>query len=274
MQPKIGFRRGVRRPPGRSRLYPGLLLRLPTMLRTSLLLWLLLPCLTAQTGEEAETKRQQTEAVKEAVRQFQTAWPRGSTTEKAQAVQVLARHEGTEVAMALASKLRDDSSFVRKELANALVKQKEPKTIPALAAALQRELADADGSLDTLRSVCQALGASGDPRAISPLVNNLLSGNRLDDGWDDRVQARLDGLGLIRHKDAVEELVGLFGRTGNAGRGGGRRLGGGNNASNQRLQQGIRRNLRKLTGQELSSQDEWRKWWRENKESFRFPEKG
>jgi HEAT repeat protein len=241
------------------------------MLRTtSLIPWLLLSCLAAQSGEDVEAKQREAEAIKEAVRQFQATWPRGSTTEKALAVRTLARHEGTEVAMALASKLPDGSGLVRKEIADALVKQKEPKTIPALAAALQREFATDEGSIDTLRSVCQALGSTNDPRAIAPLVNNLFSGNRQDDGWNDQVQARLDGLGLIRHKDAVDELVGLFGRTGNAGRGGGRRLGGGNNASNQRIQQGIRRNLRKLTGQDLSSQDEWRKWWRDNKESFRF----
>lgn len=230
--------------------------------------WLLALLLPAQNSEVTAGARREREAEshKEAIRQFHAGWAHGSTAERVQAVKALAQIADPEVAQVLAAKLPEPSPLVRKEVADALAKLKEPKTIPALGTALQREL-EKDGSLDTLRAICQALGATNDPRAIAPLTLNLFGGNRREEGWEDRVKARLDALGMIRHKDAVDELIALFGRTGG---GGGRRMGGGTNASDQRIVQTIRANLRKLTNQDHGDQNEWRKWWRETRETFRF----
>ena len=75
--------------------------------------------------------------------------------------------------------------------------------------------------------------------------------------------SRGNALGGIRHKEAVDELISLMGRTGGTGRRGG-------NGGNSKLTHAIERNLKRLTGQDFKDENAWRAWWKDNKATFKF----
>ncbi|MFY9342855.1 MAG: HEAT repeat domain-containing protein [Planctomycetota bacterium] len=237
-------------------------MRLTDLLLASVLTTIPLPTQAPAGRSPAAPSAQE---AKTAIAEMETAWPRWKPDEKIAAVGKLAALGGTAVAKALAARLDDPVPEVRRSLAASLGRLKDPKAIPAipaLAAALEREHGKDKGDLETFKAIAKALGEIGDPKAIEPLTLHLLSGDRRDADWQAQANARLDALGGIRHKDAVEELISLLGRTGGAGR----RGGGGNN----QLTKSIERNLQRLTGQNLRDQNAWRSWWKDNRDKFRF----
>lgn len=224
------------------------------------LLWL--PLLAAQEAAGAAPQAtHQDPAGKEAIAAFQSGWSKWETSRKIDEVRKLAAVGGAEVATTLAGKLNDKVAVVRIEVAGALGQLKEPKTLNALAGALEREGDD----IDVFRAVCRALGQLDDPKAVAPLSRGILSGDHRSSAWRDQANARLEAIGSIRHKESVDELIGLLTKAGGTGR-----RGGGGAGGFAEFQRSIQNQLRRLTGQNLRGDLEWRSWWKENREKFRF----
>lgn len=215
--------------------------------------------LPAQTPTDTELKAAE---VKTAI-QALSAWPQWSDEQKTAAIGKLQGLGGPQAARAIAAKIHDKSTAVRKQAALALGKLKDKQTVPALAAALAAESDEKTGDLDTFAAICQALGDIGDPSAIEPLLHGLLSGNRRSADYRKRGEARIEALGGIRSKAAIDELMDLFVRAtaGGSGRG---------SAGSNPFTSSISRSLRKLTGQDYSDHKGWKAWWKENQDSFRF----
>lgn len=228
-----------------------------------------LPFLLLLTGALlAQTPADKAAEAKEALKALD-GWTKMSNAEKSAAIGKVAAVGGPQVAGALAPKLHDKEPAIRKEVAAALGKLKEDRAVPALITALEVDADEKTGDVDAFVAICAALGEIGDPRAIQPLVHGVLGGNRRDPNWQKRADARVEALGGIRHKDAIEELLGLWTRgAASSGRSatGGMRGG----ANSNPLSAGIASSLNKLTGQKLTDQKAYHDWWKANKQSFQF----
>ena len=224
-----------------------------------------LPFLFALTGVLlAQVPTNHAEQAKQA-QEVLAGWPKMSNAEKSAAIERAAALGTTAAAHALAPKLHDKAAPIRKEIALALGKLKDDKSVPALLTQLEADADEKTGDVDAFLAICQALGEIGDARAIQPLVHGVLSGNRRDPNWQKRGDARVQALGGIRHKDSIEELMGLWQR----GASGGRGAAGGNGARNP-FSSSITSSLNKLTGQNLSEQKAYQDWWKDNKDRFKF----
>ncbi len=237
----------------------------PAALLSAAILAAILAAATLSAQAPPATTPADPPAVKKAIDAMQAGWPHWNPAEKVDAADKLAALGGPEAAQTLAGKLEDPAPLVRRALAADLGKLKDPKTVPALAAALDREQGEKT-DVETFKAVAKALGDIGDPKAVEPLAHNLFSGDRQKIEWQDQADARVEALGSIRHKEAVDELISLLGRSGTTGR---RNASSG--AANHKLAVAIERSLRRLTGQTLRDENAWRAWWKDNREKFRFP---
>jgi hypothetical protein len=209
-------------------------------------------------GKPAQVSGPDVGDLKQKISDFEKGWRKWDPLTKVTEIKKLAEEGGPQVAAVLAKCLGDREAMVRLEVARALGMLKEKTATSALIRALDTNRKQ----LDVFTEVCKALGAIGDPRAVKPLGKNILGGKRGDGIWGQQAKARINALGSIKHVAAVDELIDLFGKCG-----GGRW---GNRYGQYRAL--ISKCLRKLTGQEFRSQNEWRSWWSKNKRTFRFPE--
>lgn len=223
--------------------------------------------LPAQKPAAAPAKKPDPAEVKKALAELQTDWPKWLPPQRAAALDRYTALGSPEVAVALAHKLTDPSASQRIAIAKALGTMKEPKAIPQLAAAMDREEAAATPDLDAFAALCKALGDIGDPAAIPALVHHLNSGDRQKPEWLTKAQARLEALGSIRHVQAIDELIDQLGRTGASSTGRGNN---GNRRVGQSLARTIEGSLRRLTGGDAEGEKGWRDWWRSHRATFKF----
>ncbi|MHC4932740.1 MAG: HEAT repeat domain-containing protein, partial [Planctomycetota bacterium] len=105
----------------------------------------------------------------------------------------------------------------------------------------------------------KAIGRHGHKSSIKVLMDNVFKGLTLETG-----KARIMGLGNIREKESVEELIK------------GMKLAGGNPPRSNRYGQPrfidwFRLAMLVLTGEDRGGDKEaWDRWWRENKKAFRM----
>lgn len=107
----------------------------------------------------------------------------------------------------------------------------------------------------------KAIGRHGDRRSIDVLSDKPFRYHTLESS-----RARIYGLGNIRHKDAVEELMKGMQLTGSAGPRGARAFG----TEQPRAMQEFDVALTVLTGATVGpDQQAWLKWWRDNKKKLK-----
>jgi hypothetical protein len=105
--------------------------------------------------------------------------------------------------------------------------------------------------------VLKAIGQHADPRSVE-----VLADDPFDTSDHAAIQARILGLGNIRAKESIEELLHLMTLTHPGGMH--RRLGG--------FMDEFRLGLVVLTGVDQGLSPElWERWWRENKKTFAVP---
>ena len=104
-----------------------------------------------------------------------------------------------------------------------------------------------------------AIGETGDLRAVAALEDDVLEAPSAEVS-----NARIRALGNMKHKDVVTFLIDLPFTVKTKGRG----PGGGGGVRNT-----IKNSLNRLTGQDFGEDWlGWKKWWRDNQRSFKFPE--
>jgi hypothetical protein len=210
--------------------------------------------------------------VKAALQEFHAGWAKASLPLKVAAIEKLAAVGGEEVAKALAARLDDPNALVRQSIAEALGRLRQPKTVGDLGSALAREIDGKEAALPTIQAICTALGAIGDKKALPALTHGVFAGNDRAENWNAIVEARLAAVGQIKDKDSVDALIDLLGKvpsTGGRAAGGGRG-GGGGGGGNARVQRLVVGPLRKLTGENHGSAEEWRDWWKGARAKFEF----
>ncbi len=227
----------------------------------------MLASLSAQKPATTPAKKPDPVEVKRALAELQTEWAKWPPPLRTAALARYVALGSPEVAVALAHKLTDPSASQRQDLAAALGQMKEPKTIPQIAAAMEREEAAPKPDLDAFAALCKALGDIGDPAAIPALVHHLGSGDRQKPEWLTKAEARLEALGSIRHVQAIDELIDQLGRTGATSTGRGNAV---NRRVGQSLQRTIEASLRRLTGARNDGEKAWRDWWRSHRATFKF----
>ena len=233
------------------------------------LLFALTGALLAQAPDKGDKtdKTDKVDTAKE-VSEAMAGWSKMSGVEKVAALNKVAGLGGPAAVHALTGKLHEKDGALRKEAAAALGKMKDDHAVPALINALDAEGDEKAGDVDAFVAVCHALGDIGDARAIQPLVHGVLSGNRREANWQKRGNARIEALGGIRSKDAIDELLDLWVRGTSSSRATGSMRGGGN--ANNPFSGAIVASLNKLTGQTLNDQKAYHDWWKDNRAHFKF----
>jgi hypothetical protein len=104
-------------------------------------------------------------------------------------------------------------------------------------------------------ALIRAFAQHGDPASV-----RLLTSNPLNKGDRTVARARILGLGMIRHRDAVEGVIGLMRKVGRH--------------RAQRHMEDVRTSLMILTGADHGrSQEAWNGWWNDNKRTLEISEK-
>lgn len=189
---------------------------------------------------------------KAALEQFEKDYASDDLKDREKAALALGKVYHPQTQKALLSVLtKDKESKVRAAAALALGQQKDPEVVPSLCDAM-----DANHDMpEAMAVICGVLGAFGDKRAVHALESDL---------WKTKtgyvIDARIAALGKIRDKSAIDALLDLTYIA--------------PAAALAPYAAAIAKSLHELTDQNFGTdRDAWKKWWRENKETFEFPAK-
>lgn len=203
----------------------------------------------AEEGPEPVTD----EEAKAALEKFNEAYKAEELETRAKACLALGKvyHSTTQKTL-LNILVKDKESKVRAGAAVALGQHGDTDVVPSLCKAMDqnRDMPEA------IAGICIALGVLGDKRAVKPLSSDL---------WKTKtgyvIEARIGALGKIKDVSAIEELLDLF------------YIAGGDAV--KVYYPAIGKSLSNLTGQNFGGdRDGWKKWWRDHKDGFEFPEEG
>ncbi len=191
------------------------------------------------------------EEAKAALQQFEEASQAEAVEARAKACLALGKvYHATTQKTLLNVLVKDKESKVRAGAAVALGQHGDTDVVPSLCKAMDqcRDMPEA------MAGICIALGQLGDKRAVKPLTSDL---------WKTKtpyvIEARIGALGKIKDVSAIEELLDLFYVAGGE--------------AVKVYYAGIGKALTNLTGQNFGSdRDGWKKWWRDHKDGFEFPE--
>ena len=197
------------------------------------------------------------ETVKEAVAGLRDEMKSTDEEVRAAAIETFGYVQSGDVVREVAKALRDSNDRVRLEAIEALGWSKEKDALHQLHRLYQRDKKlRKDEALFT--ELLKAIGRHGDESSIEVLLDNPFSGLTIATG-----QARIYGLGNIRTKGSVEELI-------KAMRLGGGESRGGRSPARPRFMVDARVALYVLTGVDHGeSKEAWQAWWRDNEKSFR-----
>ncbi len=191
------------------------------------------------------------EEAKAALEQFDEASKAEAVEARAKACLALGKvyHSATQKTL-LSILGKDKESKVRAGAAVALGQHGDTSIVPSLCKAMDqcRDMPEA------MAGICFALGELGDKRAVKALSSDL---------WKTKtpyvIEARIGALGKIKDVSAIEELLDLF------------YIAGGDAV--RVYYPAVGKSLSNLTEQNFGSdRDGWKKWWRDHKDGFKFPE--
>jgi len=196
--------------------------------------------------------------VEEAVDAIKAAFKSKEEGAKIEAIETYAGLIDSRVVRAIARGLRDRSERVQIQTADMLGWQKHPEGLKQLHRFFRRK-SDIHKHELVYAHTLKAIGRHGDKSSIQVLSKSPFKGLTLATG-----EARIYGIGNIRHKDAVEALIkGMRLAGGQGGRG--RRMWNGE----QRFMKVFRVSLASLTGaDEGISMEGWQHWYRKNKKNI------
>ncbi|MEE8104615.1 MAG: hypothetical protein V3T86_03675 [Planctomycetota bacterium] len=195
--------------------------------------------------------------VEEAVDAIAAAFKSKDEGAKIEAIETYAGLIDSRVVRAMARGLRDRSERIQIQTADMLGWQKHPEGLKQLHRFFRRK-SDIHKHERIYAHTLKAIGRHGDESSIQVLAKSPFKGLTLASG-----EARIYGIGNIRHKDAVEALI-----KGMRLAGEGRRRRGWNSDSNRFLA-AFRVNLASLTGaDEGLSREGWQHWYRKNKKDI------
>lgn len=195
--------------------------------------------------------------VEEAVEAIGRAFKSKDEGAKIEAIESYAGLIDDRVVRAMARGLRDRSERVQIQTADMLGWQKHPEGLKQLHRFYRRK-SDIHKHERVYSHTLKAIGRHGDESSIKVLSKSPFKGLTLASG-----EARIYGLGNIRHKDAVEAIIKGMRLSGEGGR---RR---GWNPDAIRFLAAFRVNLASLTGaDEGLSREGWQHWYRKNKKNL------
>ncbi len=200
--------------------------------------------------------------VERIVKEFEKRFREYSESGKAEELKKLSVVPGHRITRILISKLNHKSVLVKETAAELLGKRGDKAAVPSLLSLFKKE----KKNLSLLVSICRALGEIGDPRALKPLARNITGGNMRSPDWRELARERINAISRIKTREAVSELVSLLFKSGR----GGRRVSARGSTKPTGFQRTVMGGLRRLTGQKFETPLAWRKWWKKNKNTFRF----
>ncbi|MDP6987982.1 MAG: hypothetical protein QF903_00715 [Planctomycetota bacterium] len=197
---------------------------------------------TQDPGPEAVDPK----ALAAAVAALAEAFVRGEPADRVAAIEEHGSVVDAKVIEWVARGLRDKAREVQAASIEALRFTEHPHALDALHKTYKSDKKiEKDAVL--YAALIRAFAQHGDPESIK-----LLTSNPLNKGDRNVARARLFGLGRIRHRDAVEGVIGLMRKVGRH--------------RAQRHMEDVRTALIVLTGADHGrSQDAWNDWWNENK---------
>lgn len=200
-----------------------------------------------------ETDTPSTDEVKATVEAVEKALSKGETADRIAALSEASSVPDTAVAKAVSKALRDKDESVQKAALESLRFMDHPEALKALHDCYKKNTSLRKN--DSLSGVLlKAIGQHGDSSSIKVLADSPFSTVN-----GAAIRARILGLGNIRDKRSVEELVGLMKKI-----------------SRRKIEPFMgefRLAMVRLTGQdEGKSVDLWMKWWNNNKRTFKVAE--
>jgi hypothetical protein len=191
--------------------------------------------------------------VEAAVEQLEAAFKKGDTTDKSLAIQDNAEIYDKRVVSLIAKGLKDKEEIVQFASIEALRHSEHGEALKALHSTAKRDKKMRKKPV-LFAALIRAIGQHGSPDSIEILGDDL---------WApaDRtvIKARIFGLGNIRTKESVEELIAMMRKAGR------RKV--------QPVMEDFRLALIVLTGEDQGkSQPKWTEWWNDVKKSIEIRE--
>lgn len=195
------------------------------------------------------------------VTQLRAAWKAKDAGLKVTAITAAKDVVHPKVIKEVARGLKDKEAAVRSAAIDALRWTAHPDSLKALTAVWKKDK-DLRKDVELAAPFLKAIGQHG---ALSSL--KLLTDKPLENTAQKALQARILSIGNIRSVKAIEALIDMMAKGGNAGRRGGRARGG-RNRNDYRVA------LTVLTGVDLGADmDSWKKWWDKNQKGYKVKPK-
>ena len=191
--------------------------------------------------------------VEETVAQLEAAFDKGNEEAKLRAIQASASVPDGVVAKWVARGLKDRSDQIVLASIESLGWMEHPGALKALETHYKRNQKKLKKDELRLPALLKAVGRHGKPSSIPILTEDPFGVKK-----HDAIQARIYGLGNIRHKDAIEALVDMLKKAGPR--------------AIDDYMGDIRLVLYRLSGEDHGNSVQlWGDWWREVRKQFELP---
>lgn len=167
--------------------------------------------------------------------------------------------------------LRSETDTVKYRAAQMLGESGNPKAIPILVKALDANLRN----VGLAPAITRQLGSMNDASAVKELEKIVRPRVERFDNSDTVAiaQAGIQALGRLRFPESIDLLISLLGPIEAKGPGKGKHAGGpseeGVEEQRASTEQALVDALKAVTAQELGACEEWKKWWAENRETWK-----
>lgn len=167
--------------------------------------------------------------------------------------------------------LRSETDNVKYRAAQMLGESGNPKAIPLLVKAFGAN----EKSMSLAPAITRQLGSINDVSAVKELEKIVRPRVERFDNTDavGIAQAGIQALGRLRFPESIDLLISLLGPVEAKGPGKGKHSGGpsesGVEEQRAATEQTLVDALRAVTAQELGACEEWKKWWAENRETWK-----
>jgi len=223
------------------------------MLRLALAIAIALP-LHAQEPEREPPSKELVESVLDTLKR---AFASGESGERLRALEAARDVVHEDVVVLVARGLKDKEIEVRTAALEILRYHEHPRALAELERAHAKNKEFGEKKDEARAELVLAIGQHASPGSLK-----LLARGSLDSVRKHTTRARIQALGRIRSKDAVEELIALMNKAGRGRQGQG-----------SQFQSDLRLSLWALTGtDEGRVREDWQRWWNDNKRDLRLPE--
>lgn len=216
------------------------------MLQSFLALALALPAPAQDPAPEPPAK----ELVRTLADALEHAFAKGEAGERLRAIEAARDVPDEGLVSLIARGLKDEEVEVREVALEALRFSAHPRAVDELHRALEKAKPFDEKHDEARARLVLAIGQHASPSSLK-----LLARGSLDAVRKHTTQARIQALGRIRTREAVEELIGLMNKSGRGARG-----------SASRFEGDLRLSLWALTGtDEGRAREDWQRWWNAHK---------